>query len=218
MKRYLIILLLLAIIGTIAFFGVKSIAQGFPSADVKVITTPTTVTFTGPVILDAIHNQSQLETVSMVLANDQDISKMWGVEGACQESLTYLGYFTVTAGVDLQQLNASDIILGGSGVPAETAVTLRLPPARILHVELDTQRSRVVHTDVSIISQLCGTQLPAMVLEAQSNLQKVAEKSAKDQQIIKLAQDRAAFELQKVLLTLGFSNVTVQFDEAYGDH
>jgi hypothetical protein len=84
-------------------------------------------------------------------------------------------------------------------------------------VELDTQRSRVVHSDVSILSQLCGTQLPAMVLEAQSNLQTTAEASARQQDIIKLAQDRASFELQKVLLLLGYNNVTVQFNEAYGE-
>lgn len=214
MKRYLVIILLFAIAGAFSFMWINSISQGSPSVDIKVITTPTTVTVTGPVILSAIQSQSKLETTSMVLANDQDISKVWGVEGACQESLTYLSYYTVTAGVDLQNIAATDIILDGNGVPAQTAVTLNLQPADILHVELDTQRSRVVHSAVSIFSQLCGTQLPAMVLEAQTNLRNTAEQSALQQGIITMAEDQASFEVRKILLLLGYTNVTVQFKEA----
>ena len=217
MKRYLVILPLLVILVAIIIIGIKSPQTASLPVEVKIITTPTTITDNGPVILKAIRNQSTLETIKMVIANDQDISKVWGIEGVCQESLTYLGYFTITAGVDLQYITGEDVILQGNGVPSQTKVTLILPPADILHVELDTQRSRVVHSDVSILSQLCGTQLPAMVLEAQSNLQTTAEASARQQNIIKLAQDRASFELQKVLLLLGYNNVTVQFNEAYGE-
>ncbi len=213
MKRYMLLFLILVVMGVAVFAGIQSLGQGFPSAELKMITTPTTVTVTGPVILAAIRNQSKMETVSMVLANDQDISKSWGLEGACVESLTYLGYFTVTAGIDLQAIAGKDIVLEGSGAPAETAVTLKLPPARILHVELDTARSRVVHSDPSILSQICGTQLPAMVMEAQTNLRKNAETSAYSQGIIKMAQDQASFELRKVLLQLGFTDVNVVFNE-----
>jgi hypothetical protein len=219
MKRYLVILLLLVILVVIIVIGIKSTTPGAIAipVEIKIITTPTTITDNGPVILKAIRNQSTLETVTMVLANDQDISKVWGIEGACQESLTYLGYFTVTAGVDLQNIAGKDIILEGNGIPSQTAVTLILPPANILHVELDTQRSRVVHSNVSILSQFCGTQLPVMVLEAQSNLRTTAEASARQQGIIKMAQDRASFELQKILLQFGYNKVTVQFNEAYSE-
>ena len=217
MKRYLFLIPILAIAGVLTFVGIKLIPQGLLSFDIKGNSTPTTVTVNGPVILDAIHNMSRLETVSMVITNDQDISKVWGFGGVCQESLTYLGYFTVTAGIDLQDISGADIILESNGVPAKNAVTLRLRPAQILHVELDTQHSRVVHSDVSIISQVCGTQLPAMVLEAQTNLEKIAQASAMQRGIIKMAQDRASFELQKTLLQMGFTSVTVQFNEAYDD-
>jgi hypothetical protein len=217
MKRYLVILLLFAIIGAGSLFWINSISQGLPPVDLKALTTPTTVTVSGPVILSAIHSQATLETTSMILANDQDITKTWGLQGACQESLTYLSYYTVTAGVDLQNIAATDIVLDGNGVPAQTAVTLTLRPAEILHVELDTERSRVVHSADSIISQLCGTQLPEMVLEAQTNLRTIAEQSALQQGIIKMAEDQASFEMRKIMLLLGYTNVTVQFKEATGD-
>jgi hypothetical protein len=217
MKRIMAYFVIFLVVGGLSFVGINSITQGFPTAEMKVITTPTTSVVNGPVILDAIHNQARVETVSMVLANDQDISKVWGLEGACRESLTYLGYFAISAGVDLQNLTQSDVSVNGAGTPAQTSITLTLPPASILHVELDTQRSRVVHSEASVISQLCGTHLPEMVSEAPVNLQKSAVASARQQGIIKMAQDRASFELKKVLLAMGYTNVTIQFNEAYDD-
>ncbi len=228
MKKILIACLITLFIGASSFLGFKLFEQGiqaignwspsiFPPVEINLVPTPSTTTVTGPAILDAIRNQSRLETVEMVIANDQDISRKWGFQNLCQEDLTYMAYFNVVAGVDLNDIAGTNVILDGSGVPAETKVTLRLPPARILHVELDTQNSRVVHSDASIISQVCGTQLPAMVTEAQANLQKNAEKSALQQGIIAMAQDRATFELQKILLKLGFTNTNVEFNEAYDD-
>jgi hypothetical protein len=224
MKKILIAVLVTAFLGGSTILGVQLVEQGLkslgqwsPSVEVNLVPTPSTVTVTGPAILDAIRNQARLETVEMVIANDQDISRKWGFENVCQESLTYMAYFTVTAGVDLNDPAGTEVILDGSGVPAETSVTLRLPPARILHVELDTQHSRVVHSDPSILSQVCGTQLPVMVTQAQANLQHNAQASALQQGIVKMAQDRASFELQKILLKLGFTNVNVEFNEAYDD-
>ncbi len=228
MKKIMIAILITAFIGGSGVLGVQLVQQGFkslqqglnslsPSINVNLVPTPSTVTVTGPAILDAIRNQSRLETVEMVIANDQDITKKWGFENLCQEDLTYMAYFTVTAGVDLNGIAGTDIILNGSGVPADTKVTLQLPPASILHVELDTQHSRIVHSDVSVISQVCGTRLPQMVTEAQANLQKNAQATALQQGIIKMAQDRASFELQKILLKLGFTNTNIVFKEAYDD-
>ena len=217
MKRYMLILMLLVLLGGMVLLYINSVGGELPATNLQMVMTPTTVTVNGPVILSAIQSQARLETTSMVMANDQDISKQWGIQGACEESLTYLGYFTVTAGVDLQNLAETDITVDGSGNPSQSAVTIKLRPAEILHVELDTQRSRVVHSSASILSQLCGTQLPAMVLEAQTNLRNSAENSALEEGIIKMAQDQASFEVRKILLMLGFTNVTVEFKEASGD-
>ncbi len=204
------ILLALAVFAGIA--SLKSVnlnVNPAPTLSIPVITTPTTVAVSGPAILDAIHDQARLETVSMTFALDQDLNKTWGVEGVCQESITYLGYYNVTAGVDLQQIGAGDVAVETAATLAQTAITIRLPPAIITHVELDTKRSRVVHNQVSILSQLCGTHLAEMVLETQSNLQQLAVKAALEKNITQLAQDKAGFGLQKLLMTLGFSQVTV---------
>jgi len=211
--RSLTIALLLAIIAFAGFMSLKSLTPDFapvPTISIAMLTTPTTVVVSGPVILDAVHSQARLETVSMTFALDQDLKKTWGLEGVCQESITYLAYFNVTAGVDLQQIGAGDLVVESGATLAQTAITIKLPPAAITHMELDTQRSRVVHNQVSIISQFCGTHLPDMVLEAQTNLQKQAQAAALDKNIVTMAQERAGFALQKLLLSLGFTQVTVQ--------
>jgi hypothetical protein len=213
-----ILVVIIAVLGVLLYLQSQSMTKPSLSAPViEMITTPTTVKVTGPVILSAIRNDAKLETITMVIANDQDITKEWGVNGACKEDLTYLGYFTVTAGVDLQDIPQADVALDGDGNPATTNVTLILPPADIMHVELDTKRSRIVHSNVSILPQVCGTKLPEMVTEAQKDIRDLAEKTARDQNIISMAEDRASFELKKLLVKFGFSRVTIKFISTSGD-
>jgi hypothetical protein len=153
----------------------------------------------------------------MVFANDQDESKGWGLEVVgevvCRENITYLGYYTVTAGVDLQKITPSDILIVNDGVLSQTLITITLPTATILHVEPDTQRSRVIHKDVSIISQLCGTKLPEMVLEAQKKIEEYARNAALQKGILRLAQEQAGFELQQLLLNIGYPKVFIRYNE-----
>ena len=212
MKRVTSLIIFLAILAIIGFLALDYFKfSPVPSFNLNVLTTPTTTAISGPVILEAIQNNALLETVSMVVANDRDITRVWGLEGACRESVTYLGYFLITAGVNLQNITTSDIKVENGANPHQASITITLPPANILHVELDTQHSRIVHDEQSIISQLCGTQLPEMVMEAQLYTKQMATSTALEEDIIKLAQDRAGFELQKILLNFGFSNATILY-------
>src|SRR5450759_3259688 len=143
MKRVSFLIILMAILGVIVILALDSFKViSVPSFDLNVLTTPTTTAISGPVILESIQNTAQLETVSMVVANDRDITKVWGLEGACRESVTYLGYYLITAGVNLQNITTSDIKVENGVNPHQASITITLPPANILHVELDTQHSR----------------------------------------------------------------------------
>jgi hypothetical protein len=184
----------------------------------RLIPTPTATFQSGPVILDAIQTHAKVESVSMVFANDQDESKKWGLEvlgtGACQEGITYLGYYTVTAGLDLRSINQSDILVTNDGNPAQAMITITLPTAAILHVERDSQRSRVVHKDAPVISQLCGTKLSEMVLEAQVKIAEYARNAALEKGILRMAQEQAGFNLQRLLFSIGFPKVFIQYRES----
>ena len=217
MKRLfpvLILAVIVVVIVVVLMNVVKPISFGNP---IRIVTTPTTTFDSGPVILEAIQTQAKLETVAMVFANDQDVSKGWGLEVigevVCRENITYLGYYTVTAGVDLQKITPSEILITNDGIPAQTLITITLPAATILHIEPDTQRSRVVHKDVSIISQLCGTKLPEMVLEAQVKIEEFARNAALEKGILRIAQEQAGFELQQLLLNVGYPKVFFRYNE-----
>jgi hypothetical protein len=217
MKRLIPVFILAGIVVIIVVVLVNAVKPFSFGKSIRIITTPTTTFQSGPVILEAIHTQAKLETVAMVFANDQDVRKGWGLEVigevVCRENITYLGYYTVTAGVDLQEITSSDILITNDGIPAQTLITITLPTATILHVDPDTQRSRVVHQDVSIISQLCGTKLPEMVLEAQVKIEEYATNAALQKGILRMAQEQAGLELQQLLVNIGFPNVFLQYSE-----
>lgn len=217
MKRYILILILAVIVVVLVVVLVNAVRPFSFGKNIRIITTPTTTFQSGPVILDAIHTQAKLETVAMVFVNDQDVSKEWGLEVVgevvCQENITYLGYYTVTAGVDLQKITPSDILITNDGIPSQTDITITLPAAAILHVEQDNQRSRVIHKDVSIISQLCGTKLPEMVLEAQVKIYEYARNAALQKGILRMAQEQAGLKLQQLLYNIGFPKVNIRYNE-----
>jgi hypothetical protein len=173
--------------------------------------TPTVTIQSGPIILEAIQNQAKLETVSMLLVNDQDVSRVWGVAGACRESITYLGYYTVTAGVDLHQITADDITVENDGNPASASVSIKVPAASILHVEPDMQQSRIVHQEASLLSSVCGTKLPEMMFDAQKKIEEYAQSAALEKGILSMAQKQAGLELKQLLLNIGYPNVQTQY-------
>ena len=210
--------MLMAVIALIIVVVISNALGGVSlKGKIRIVTTPTTVFQSGPVILEAIHNQAKLETVAMVFVNDQDESKGWGLEVigevVCRENITYIGYYTVTAGVDLQQITPADILVNNDEITAQTQVTITIPAAAIMHIVPDTQRSRVVHKDVSIISQLCGTKLPEMVLDAQMKIEEYARNAALEKGILRMAQERAGFELQQLLYKLGYPKVFLLYHE-----
>jgi hypothetical protein len=216
MKRYKPILILAVVVVVIVVVLMKVVKPISFGKQIRIITIPTTTFQLGPVILDAIHTQAKLETVAMVFANDQDVSKSWGLEVVgevvCYEKITYLGYYTVTAGVDLQKITPSDILITNDGILAQTMITITLPAAAILHVEPYAQLSRVIHQDVSLISQLCGTKLPEMVLEAQAKIQEFARNAALQKGILRTAEEQAGFELQQLLANIGYPKVFIRYN------
>jgi hypothetical protein len=212
MKRALLFIIFVFIFGFIGLTVLDNFKfASAPAVNLNVITTPTTTVISGPVILQAIQNQAQLETVTMVVANDRDITRVWGLEGLCQEKVTYLGYYLITAGVNLQNITTADIKVENGADPRQAAITITLPPASILHVELDTLHSRVVHNEQSIISQLCGTQMPEMIMQAQMDTQQMASDTAQEEDIINMAQERAGIELKQMLKGFGFNNTTILY-------
>lgn len=175
--------------------------------------TPTSIIKSGPIIIKAIRNQAKLETVVMNIVNDQTITRVSGIGGLCTESITYLAYYDVVAGVDLAKIIEDNITVLNDGDPLQATVVITMPQAEILNITLDTQRSRVVSQNTPVWIPGCETQVADMTIEAQQRIQQYAEQAALQQGILKMAQEKASFELQRLLLRVGYPNVVIRYTE-----
>ncbi len=203
---------LIAVIGLVVW-GVSMLPAALPAPreEPAVTPTPTSIVRSGPLVINAIRTHAKLETVIMSIVNDQDIVRVSGIGGLCTERIAYLGYYDVVAGVDLAKITEGDIVVVNDGLLDRAAVTVTIPPAEILNVVLDTQHSRIVAQDTPKWIPGCETQVADMTVEAQQIIQQYAERAAIERGILKLAQEKAGFELQRLLLETGYWNVAIRY-------
>lgn len=173
--------------------------------------TPTSIIHRGPIIVNAIRSESKLETFRMTLVNDQEVMRVSGIGGICTERIVYLGYYDVTAGVDLSKITDQDVVVVDRN--GQMTVTLTLPPAEIVDVTLDTEHSRLVLQETPTWIPGCETQVADMTLEAQHNIREYVTRAALEAGILTKAQERAGFSLQRLLYDVGYPNVVIR----YGD-
>ena len=175
--------------------------------------TPTSIIRSGPTVIKAIQTQAKLETIVMNIVQDKTIERKHGAFGACSEDITYLGYFNVTAGIDLTKVSNENIAVTNDGQPELATVTLTLPHAEIMHRELDTHNSRLVTQNTTHWVPGCSHQIADMTVEAQQKMQEEVDKIASEQGILTQAEEKAGFELERILLNAGYSKVTVHFTD-----
>lgn len=110
---------------------------------------------------------------------------------------------TVTAGVDLSQLTQQDVQIHGK------AITLTLPPSRILDTSLDEQNIKVydISTGLAIIFQNMDPNTQDQILTAaKASFQNDACQKG---DILQKAADNARQQFIPFLTELGFTNVTI---------
>ena len=173
--------------------------------------TPTSVIRSGPTVIQAIQTQSKLATVVMNITQDKTISRSHGIGGVCSEEITYLGYFNVTAGIDLAKITRENILVENDGQPDLAKVTITLPQPEILGNELDTKNSRIVAQQTPKWVPGCSHQIADMTIEAQQKIQSSVADAAREKGILHLAEEKAGFELERMLLNAGYKNVTIRY-------
>lgn len=208
MKYGLILILAIVLAAAILFSG--SGMQKSPTLEPTPQPTPTSIINPGPIIIEAIRSHAKLETIVMSMVNDMDVTRVSGIAGVCTEKITYLAYYDVTAGVDLAKIAAEDVVVNRND-PQRIAVSITLPKAEIVNVVLNTQQSRLVAQTSPKWVPGCETQVAAMTLEAQQKIGQQVEKTALDKGILKMAQEKAGFELQRLIFSLGYLNVAIQY-------
>ena len=207
LRRMLFMLLGLVLLGTLGYTFLTNTSS---SNSIPGMAQPTSTIRIGPLVIDAIQRNAKLETINMVITSDTTITREHGFLGACSETITYLAYYDVSAGIDLREISRENITVNNDGMPDLARVVIDLPPAQVLHTELDTEQSRLVQQDTPRWVPGCSREIADMTLEAQQVLREEARAAAKERGILSLAETHAADELKRLLNEAGYTNVEIR--------
>ncbi len=157
------------------------------------------------VIVEEINNLARLETQSYsfqdVLQIERNQDVLWGAFG---ESLLFVAYGEVIAGVDLAKMEPQDL-----QVLSPTKVAVRLPEAEVLVATLDNQRSYVANRDRGFLAGVDADLETTIRQEAESRMLEAALENG----IIEGASDGAQNFIALFLSELGFSEIEFSYSE-----
>jgi hypothetical protein len=152
------------------------------------------------VIVTEINSLARLETTSYsfqdVIQIERNNDAFWGVFG---ESLLFVAYGDVIAGVDLAKLGPDDLQVTGP-----ESVIVHLPDAEIFVIDLDNQRSYVADRDVGFLSGADKELETTVRQEAEARMLEAAHGN----EILDQAQAEAESFIFSFLESLGFTEVT----------
>lgn len=219
MKRFatLIIIVIVILAGVFAF-GLVSLyntddAVPAPVAQLvrNMVVPATPVIMPDPVtIVREVNQIARLETASFigekVIVAEKNSDSLFGL---FEESIVFVAYGEVIAGVDLEKIRPEDI-----QVINPTTVQVHLPDPEILVVALDNERSSVVDRDQGMLIGFTGVD-PQLESQVRVEGERVLEEAALEFGILNEAEDNAQAFMMSFLEQLGFE--TIEFTDETPD-
>ena len=148
------------------------------------------------IVVDRVQQASELTTavfaMEAVVPTSRDRTFGGYVVGTTK--LIYIAYGEVRAGIDLGQLQASDVQVNGN------VVTLRLPAPEILDSKIDVNRSRVFDYDRGLLGMGPDVAPQLQSLAQQETLEKITQ-TACDRGILNTANQQADRAITQLLQT-----------------
>lgn len=150
-------------------------------------------------VLVAVRSLARLESVAFHMERVIDLKEehphAFGMVKT-HDAILLVAAGDVVAGVDLSKLQAEDVMVK----PYERRVQLRMPPAEILTVALDEERTYVHSRRTTMLTK------PALDLETRARQQAVGSirEAALQAGILERAQQTATQTLRALLLSLGY--------------
>ncbi len=158
---------------------------------------PNTVTIVREVV-----NLARLETASFtgekVLVVDKESDAWFGLFA---ESIVFVAYGEVIAGVDFAKMKEEDI-----QVVDPTTIMVHLPQAEILVTKLDKERSSVVDRDQGLLVGFSGAD-PQLETQVRQEGEKLITEAALEYGILRIAEENAKGYMEKFLTQLGFETI-----------
>ena len=195
------LVLLLAVAGvlgaTIAVL-VQRVGEPPPAPPGVVVVRPS------PAVVVAVRDLARLEGASFHMERVIDLreqqSRFFGLVTA-EDAILLVAAGDVTAGVDLTELRAGDVVAD----PATRVARVTLPPARVLVTRLDSQRT-YVHTRRT---DALAERRESLETRARQEAERTLETAALEAGILDRAQRNAERTVGALVKSLGYDNVTV---------
>lgn len=200
-----ITLIVLAALGVLAIWGVRSIISAIPTpSDLVEALEPEPYEEIGPVVVTSIRDLASLTTVEFVEYTivEKGTDSSW-LEWARGDSLRLFAVANIGAGVDLSQVTIRDVSVDEAGV-----VEITIPAAEIQYVAVDNDATQILERDVGLLTK--GD--PRLETDARQVAEEVLVQSALEAGILLKAEDNARTVLTDFLLSLGYQDVVVEFD------
>ncbi len=203
----LVALLVIVIgLGLLTWWGVRTVLDKVPTpGDIAAVFEPEPYEEIGPVTITAIRDLAQLTTVESVQYTivEKGTDEGW-LAWARGDSLRMFAVARIGAGVDLSQLTVRDVNVGEDGV-----VEITLPAATIQYVDPDQDATQVLERDTGVFTS--GD--PGLESDVRRIADEVLVNNAVEAGILDKAEDNASSVLSDFLISLGYTDVVVEFDQ-----
>lgn len=200
------ILVLVIGLGLLTFWGVRTVISAIPTpSDIANVFEPEPYEEIGPVTITAIRDLARLTTVETVQYTvvEKGTDEGW-LAWARGDSLRMFAVARIGAGVDLSELTVRDVTVDEDGV-----VELQVPAATIQYVDPDEDATQVLERDVGIFTS--GD--PGLESDVRRIADEVLVDNAIEEGILERAEDNARSVLTDFLLSVGYSDVVVDFED-----
>jgi hypothetical protein len=200
------ILVLVIGLGLLTFWGVRTVISAIPTADdVADVFAPEPYEEIGPVTITAIRDLARLTTVESVQYTivEKGTDAGW-LAWARGDSLRMFAVARIGAGVDLNELTVRDVTVDENGV-----VEIQVPVAEIQYVDPDEDATQVLERDVGIFTS--GD--PGLESDVRRIADEVLVENAIDEGILDRAEQNARSVLTDFLLSTGYTDVVVTFEQ-----
>lgn len=157
-----------------------------------------------PSVVVAVRDLARLESVQYHVERVIDVrdrqSRLFGLIRS-QDAILFVAVGDVSAGVDLSELAEKDVVVDR----AKGTASITLPPARVLSVRLDNERSWVYSRSTDILAQ----RREDLETRARQEAERTLEAAALDAGIIQRARENAERTVASLVRSLGYTSVTV---------
>lgn len=204
------ILVMVVGLALLTFWGVRTVINAIPTpGDIANVFEPEPYEEIGPATITAIRDLAQLTTVESVQYTivEKGTDAGW-LAWARGDSLRMFAVARIGAGVDLAQLTVRDIEVGDDGV-----VEMTVPAAEIQYVDPDEGATQVLERDVGIFTS--GD--PGLESDVRRIADEVLVENAIDEGILDRAETNARSVLTDFLLSVGYTDVVVEFEDPSQD-